>query len=144
MMTKKTAGLLVLACCMILAGCAQRSVYVGGPCEYADVAGKAVITAVGAPDPDEANCADKPRVVLFDFTPDDKRARNRFPNWGETGQRLTVAGGKNPPLEWLKANGVRLGAELICIRREILKGTCTPVIYDFPALDMTAAAKACR
>ena len=129
--------LLVLA-----AGCAERSV--GGPCAYEDTPGKAVITAVGGADPDEANCAREPRAVLFDFIPDKPRTRWRFPNWGTSGQRLTVAGGMNPPASWLRSQKVRVGAELSCVRREIVKGTCTPVVYEFPDLDMAAAAEACR
>lgn len=129
---------------LLLSGCADRSVYVGGPCEYSDIHGKAVITDVGGVDADEANCGNDPRAVLFDFTPDNPRARYQFPNWADKGQRLTVAGGKNPPAAWLRSQGLKPGAVFPCVRREIRKGTCTPVIYHFPDIDQNAAAGACK
>lgn len=142
----KRKALLAVALLAILAAaaCAERSVMVGGPCDYEDTPGKALVTAVGAPDPDEANCINQPRVVLFDFVPDKPVKSWRFPNWGLKGQRLQVAGGFNPSAKWLRGQGIKVGTELTCIRREIVKGTCTPVVWDFPELAMSAAAADCQ
>ena len=77
-------GVILLAA-LVLTGCqtGKRTepdgAIVGGPCEYEDVPGTATIVSVETADPAEANCANDPVAVIFDFTPDDAEAGSKLP-----------------------------------------------------------------
>ena len=117
---------------------------VGGPCEYVDIPGTARVVLVKEAAPIESNCKDAVEVI-FDFVPDNPAIIDDylFPNWEDTGQRLTVGGGMNPPKTWVLAQGLTEGSEHRCIRSEITKGTCTPVIFRFPEIDMKGWEENC-
>jgi len=107
----------------------------GGPCEYVDIEGVATITSISDPDSEG-------RVeVLFDFTPDDPAAAETylFPDWPDTDRHLTVGSGQNPTQEWIQEQGITVGGTLVCVRKEIITGTCTPVIFSFPELETPGA-----
>ena len=110
---------------------------VGGPCEYDEIHGTATITWTGDPVIDADNCKNAIEIK-FTFTPDDPSARNhyRFPDWSDENQRFTVGGGKNPPKNWAVSRGLMKGSSHECVRLEIINGTCTPVIFSFPDIDL--------
>ena len=118
---------------------------VGGACEYEDVAGIATIISVTEAPAEEYNCENNPVKVVFDFRPSYLLARllYMFPDMSDEGNALTIAGGANPAADWVAAQGLVVGSKHTCIRREIVSGTCTPVIFEFPNLDMEAAVEAC-
>ena len=118
---------------------------VGGACEYEDIAGTATIISVTEAPAEEYNCENNPVKVVFDFRPSYLLARllYMFPDFADEGNTLTIAGGANPPASWVEAQGIVPGAKLAAVRREIVSGTCTPVIYSFPDIDMDAAVEAC-
>ena len=126
----------------LLVGCAEQ---VGGPCTYVDFPGTCTITFVGPPEADASNCSNNPVQVRFDFIPADPGAREdyRFPNMADERQLLTVAGGANPPRAWVEAEGLTEGTRHACVRREITRGTCTPVLFEFTEVDTEAAAGQC-
>jgi hypothetical protein len=107
-------------------------------CEYVDIPGTATIVNVREPDPGASNCRNAGEIV-FRFTPDDPTAPERYliPDWPDTGQILTVGNGMNPPRSWVQDRGLRKGTIHRAVRREITRGTCTPVIFEFPDVDMT-------
>lgn len=117
---------------------------VGGPCEYLEIPGTAKIVSVKEAPSTESNCANAVQVS-FDFVPNDPAAVSsyRFPNWKDTGQHFIVGGGMNPPKVWVQERGLVEGSEHACVRSEITKGTCTPVIFSFPKIDMTGWDKYC-
>ena len=130
-------GIWLLAIFMILplSACRTSGNKVGGPCTYTDIPGTAVIQALEVPLPSEAGCYDPVRVV-FDFIPG-PGAGDKMGLLGElTAQRLTVGGGMNPSRIWADLKGLRPGKNIPCVRKEIDQGTCTPVVYTFPGLNM--------
>jgi hypothetical protein len=117
---------------------------VGGPCEYVDIPGIARVVSANEADPADFNCKNAVEVI-FDFIPDDPAAIDDylFPTSKDTGKRLTVGSGMNPPKTWVLEQGLTEGSEHSCIRREITKGTCTPVIFHFPDIDMNKWEETC-
>jgi len=107
-----------------------------GGCSYVQIEGLARIVSIAAPENDEYNCADAVKVT-FDFAPQDPAAVNHYfmPAWSDKGQHLTVLAGANPPRGWVLLQGLAEGSEHECVRNEITKGTCTPVIFEFPKTD---------
>ncbi len=117
---------------------------VGGPCEYTDIYGQATITEIREADPKAYNCKDAVEVI-FTFTPDDPQARNhyRFPGWPDNGLRFTVGAGMNPPKTWAQNRGLLKGTMHRCIRSEIIRGACTPVVFTFPDIDLAGWEDSC-
>lgn len=107
------------------------------------IPGWATITALRAPDPHSYNLAD-PVEVVFDFQPDDPRARDRYTMAvvGDHGHLLTVGAGANPSRRWVVRMGMTPGSRHRCMRRELLHGVGTPVVFEFPEIDAAALAAA--
>ena len=136
---------------LLSAGCASLSIgnvsegqRIGGACEYRRIDGWAVITGVTSADPDVHDCKDAVEVI-FTFAPDDPRAPrdDRFADTPDAGQHLRVGAGLNPSRAWVESKGLVKGAIHRCIRSEIIKGACTPVVFTFPELDMEGWQRAC-
>ena len=103
---------------------------VGGRCHYVAIAGTAVITSV-------ADDETRPGVrIIFNFNPDDPsvRSRYRLPTWVDQSNSLTIHGGMNPSRQWACRHKIAQGRTFRCNRREIVVGSCTPVIFEFPDL----------
>ena len=117
---------------------------VGGRCEYNDIQGRATINSVAVPDAGEDNCKNAVKI-MFTFTPDDVSAPDdyRFGEWPDTDRQFTVGAGKNPPKAWAESVGLVQGSTYKCVRSEIINGTCTPVIFSFPEIDLTGWEKEC-
>jgi hypothetical protein len=140
-----TLFFLLSACCASVAcGSDFGGHRIGGACEYQRIYGRATITDVRNADPDANNCKDAVEVV-FTFSPDEPSAPEhyRFADHPDTGQYLRVGAGMNPPRIWARRKGLVKGAAYRCIRSEILKGACTPVIFTCPDIDMEGWEKAC-
>ena len=119
--------------------------WTGGPCKYVETPGVAIIAAIEEPLPDEYNCPNNPVKVVFDFVPDDPDAAAdyRYPDRSDSGNRLTVSGGANPSSEWVQAEGLVVESAYPAVRKEIVRGTCTPVIFEFTELDYEAGSDMC-
>jgi hypothetical protein len=91
------------------------------------------------PGPYSYNLVDGVEVV-FNFEPDDPRARDRYtqPSVSDRGQLLTVGAGANPPRRWVRAMGLTPGSRHRCVRLELLRGVGTPVVFEFPEIDRAA------
>jgi hypothetical protein len=111
-----------------------ENLIVGGPCEYNEIPGVATIVSIKKADSSQTYCENTVEV-LFNFVPDDPTVEYKLPTWEDTNQRLQMSGGDNPPLKWIQRYGIMEGNTYICIRSEISKGCCTPVIFEFPDLD---------
>jgi hypothetical protein len=136
---------LLSACCATIAcGGASKGRKVGGACEYRHIYGRATITNVRVADRNANNCKDAVEVV-FAFSPDEPSAphRYRFADHPDTGRHFRVGAGMNPPRAWARSKGLVKGAVHRCIRSEILKGACTPVIFTFPDIDMQGWEQTC-
>jgi hypothetical protein len=136
---------LLSACCATIAcGGVSKGRKVGGACEYRHIYGRATITAIRVADRKANNCKDAVEVI-FTFSPDDPSApqQYRFADQSDTGRHFRVGAGLNPPRDWARRKGLVKGAVLRCIRSEILKGACTPVIFTFPEIDTQGWEKPC-
>jgi hypothetical protein len=126
------------------AGCGNTRV--GGPCLYTYTYGNAIIHYVSDPGPlDSANALTR-LEVRFDFHPDDPNARDRyqFPHNDDFNRRFTLHNGYDPCYLWLEAAGVTDSSTHRCARMEIVGGTCSPVVFEFTALDLASAYDSCR
>jgi hypothetical protein len=117
----------------------------GGQCVYDTIPGTATIQVI-APDTLSNRICDNAVIVYFVFAPADSSAPHRYkiPNWPDTDRRLLIADGKNPPSTWVEAEGLSIGSEHDCVRLEEIKGTCTPVIFEFSNIDYVGWTKYCE
>ncbi|HVP11021.1 MAG TPA: hypothetical protein VMV94_07520 [Phycisphaerae bacterium] len=111
----------------------------GGYCRYTGTPGVATITCVEAPEPGDLNCTNDPVAVIFDFQPDDPASGGL----AATGVRLTISEGENPPRQWAEGEGLIVGSQHACVRRDIEWGTCSPLLYEFPDVDYGAGIQLC-
>lgn len=136
----------VMVSVVLIIGCGEDDVSGpdGGSCNYTEILGVAVITSIQEPDSGSYNCMNGVKV-LFDFTPGDPTApqRYRFSEWPDTGQSLTVGAGANPAIEWVTSKNITAGNRYRCFRREITTGTCTPVLFEFKTIDFSDWADYC-
>ena len=112
---------------------------VGGLCEYVEISGTAKITSITEVS-GENTCVDA-MEVRFDFVPDDMEAVQNFNQAGY--QKITVGAGMDPSMEWVNQQGIEVGSEVKCIKKEITEGTCTPVIFEFSELDFSSWEQSC-
>ncbi len=102
---------------------------VGSSCEYADIPGSAELVKVY----DKSHSVE----VYLNFTPDDS-VSYRFPDMPDTNVMAYVCQGHKPRNpEWIKEQGLTVGSFHPCRRREITKGTCTPVLFELTDVDCT-------
>jgi len=111
----------------------------GGPCGYIDTSGTATIASVVAGDPNDLNCSNDPVVVTFDFEPDDPNNAKLAVN----GVQLRISEGVNPPREWVESEGLAVGSQHDCVRRDITTGTCTPLLFEFPKVAYETGIELC-
>lgn len=124
--------LLAALCWLSLStGCAAQEAgdsprRVGGPCEYRDVPGTCRVDKV---EPAGANPYGDGFRTLFTFLPES-------PSEPETsGLALKIGDGQDPTNRFLRENRIEPGRSLPCLRRVLVRGTCTPVVYTFPGLE---------
>ena len=109
---------------------------IGGPCEYHRYKGKAEIVSVrpkrmpgnGAPSYETFE-------VLFSFQSEEEIEES----WVRVEGRLhllTLANGWYPGLEFLRRYRIETGQDFDCHLKVITKGACTPMLFDFPDIDV--------
>lgn len=127
-------GLCILfSVALMTASCAEKKTpeirrVVGGPCSYKSYPGKAEVVSIKK--------ADDGYDVNFFFhsekTPKETYARVK----GKT-HRLLLMEGSRPRAGFLKKYGIETGKMLPCNLDVIAKGTCTPVMFKFPTVDLS-------
>lgn len=106
---------------------------VGGPCTYKLYAGKAQIVSV-------SQKQDNPAAfeIKFSFHPkkaiQEEYARVTGKQWS-----LVMNDFSDPPETFVKKYSIKPGKRFPCNMKVITKGTCSPVIFDFPTLDRDRA-----
>lgn len=143
MVTPKRFLAKALLLCGLLVSCGPM--IVGGPCKYDQIPGVAVVVSIEEQPASEGGGCSNPVRVVFNFVPDDPDATAgyRFPERSDDGHHLTVSGGFDPPSEWVQAEGLVVGSAYPAVRKEIVRGTCTPVIFEFTELDYEAGSDMC-
>jgi hypothetical protein len=111
---------------------------VGGPCQYKEYPGRAVIISVKKMD-----TLDRPNAttanayeVKFSFTPDEEIEEDWVRVEGKEHQ-LLLANSTFPRPGFLKKYGIEPGKCFECYVKVITRGTCTPVLFDFPTIDLS-------
>ena len=136
-MRHRSTGALLCAALLLLVACGDDSRGTpldGGNCEYVDHLGTITVVSTDPADPGGNNCRDAVEVV-FDFE-SAGTAGYVFPEWPDEGNRITVGDGKNPPAPWVTEKGLVPGSVHAAIRREIVIGTCTPVLFELTDLEL--------
>lgn len=106
----------------------KESPTTGRDCAYRDIRGIATITSISQDNPNKV-------VIKYDFKQLNK-VRYEFPKFSDKNIAFFVKGhGSFPPLSWVKAQKMKVGAKYNCIRREITSGACTPVVFAFPEFE---------
>ena len=110
----------------------------GGICTYEKFEGTAKIKSITPAPASEYNCPDKPYKIVFEFTPSNiaDRQKYRFTNFSDSAASMQINDGANPSHTWIKKNKIEVGKKYKCIRTELTKGTCTPVGFTFPELNL--------
>lgn len=109
----------------------------GGPCTYADFPGTATITAIAPLAEERHGLPYAGRSVTFTFAPDTPINGEPLYVPGNI-HHLTLAGGRAPGQRFVDHYKLRPGLSLPCRLRLIRKGTCTPVLFEFPGIDLTS------
>ena len=106
---------------------------VGGPCTYKQYEGKAQIVSVSQKQDNPATFE-----IKFSFHPkktiQEEYARVTGKQWS-----LVMNDFSDPPEAFVKKYGIKPGKRFPCQMKVITKGTCSPVIFDFPTLDRDRA-----
>ncbi|GAB7078354.1 hypothetical protein [Megalodesulfovibrio paquesii] len=113
-----------------------QGVMTGGACQYDEFPGQATIEAVAPqaePRPDLPYAA---LSVTFSFVPDSP-VRSELYEPGKL-HHLSLAGGRPPGERFVTAHDLHRGRTLPCRLRIIRQGTCTPVLFEFPGIDLTS------
>jgi len=130
------AAACVLAVFPLLPGCDEQ--ITGGPCQYRGFSGTATIRSV-TPDPAANRDCENDVIIVFDFAPDDPGDVDlyRFPQWPDTGRVFELISGGSVPDGWAQKEGLVPDSRHKCIRSEIRIGTCTPLMFEFPDVDVS-------
>jgi len=136
LLTAAPVSVLVLSAA--LAGCSSDPITPGGPCFYTNFPGTATIRTVTPDTSSDRNC-DNAVIIIFDFAPDDSTAvdRYRFPAWPDTGRTFDLISVGSIPDSWVDKEGMTPGSEHQCVRQEIRRGTCSPLIFEFSDVDVS-------
>ena len=118
-------ALLLLWCLLLEPGCQTNAQpqRVGGPCEYRDVPGSCRIESI---EPAGPNVYGEGFRTQFAFVPDSAAGG---PSARGT---LSIGDGQDPTRRYLEANRIEVGREYPCIRKLLLRGTCSPQVFVFP------------
>jgi len=111
---------------------------VGGQCRYRDYPGTATI--ISTMKAEEAKVVGGPSYqaheVRFTCVPDGKVTEAFAQDHGRE-QILRLANSWAPGPKFLTKYGIEPGKHFPCIMRVIQTGTCTPIIFDFPTIDLS-------
>ena len=116
---------------------AERHV-VGGPCEYNAYRGHARILSIHEKEV-QAKTGGPSNVVYevkFSFTPDEEIKESYGQVEGKE-YLLLMNNSSYPGPGFLKKYGIKPGKCVKCYLKVITRGTCTPVLFDFPNIDLS-------
>jgi len=105
---------------------------VGGQCEYQRYEGRAEITSLRKT-VDHQNQADERYEVKFRFFPD-RMIKESFAQVEGREFQLEINRSPDISLGQIKKYGIQTGRFFDCTLKVITRGTCTPVLFEFPSL----------
>lgn len=102
---------------------------VGGACEYKHYKGEAQITSVKQRQDNQATYD-----VRFSFHPQES-IQEAFAKTENKQWSMVQDDFSSLQQNFLTKNGIKTGKRYPCIMKVITKGTCTPVLFEFPTID---------
>lgn len=127
------------------ASCAEEDP-AGTGCRYLYSDGTIAITGIEAAPATVNRCERDPVVVRFTFEPDDPASRRcardeQVPL--EARWRFTIGDGKAPPRSCIDGAAITVGSRLRVRRRDIVSGSCTPVLFAFDSQLVSSCLAQC-
>jgi len=112
----------------------DREHIVGGPCEYKSYSGTASIVSIKEDDSSHG-AVEKKYEIRFTFQPDGVISES----FAETeGKKYTMLDKfSNPDQEFIRRHNINEGGKLPCVMKVIVRGTCTPVLFEFPFFEQS-------
>lgn len=105
--------------------------HVGGECEYKQYEGTAQIVSFERLD-DSSEERYKVQFLFHSSEP----IREAFAAVKDKRYSLLMDDFSHPPIAVIRSNGIEVGAQYSCFMKVITHGTCTPVLFEFPTLDL--------
>lgn len=102
---------------------------VGGECEYKTYRGTAEIVSIT-----QRPEAPKEYEVRFSFLAKEP-VQEEFARVEGREYLLLLSNGSYPKADFLATYGIAVGKRFDCSMKVITKGTCTPILFEFPTLD---------
>jgi hypothetical protein len=110
----------------------QKEFLLGGPCEYKRYEGHARIVSITKQISLHAKLNDR-YEVKFIFIPL-QEIKESFAATERKEFLLTLADSSYPGPKFLDKYGIQVGKVLACYMKVIVKGTCTPILFEFPSI----------
>jgi hypothetical protein len=117
----------ILGC---LAGAPQSPPLVGGHCEYRDYIGIAEIVSVNKVSSATEGIHDEYEVKYI-FRPREE-IQEEFAQAKTKVFQMLDAGGANPTGSFIERHDLKPGKQVECTLKVIIRGTCTPMLFEFP------------
>jgi len=105
---------------------------VGGQCQYKQYEGHAKITSITKRSGSDSYLKER-YEVKFSFTPDQKIKETYAQTEGKD-FLLLLSNSSYPGPKFLEKYGIEIASILKCNMKGIIKGTCTPIIFEFPSI----------
>jgi hypothetical protein len=109
-------------------GSLEKHFRVGGQCEYRSYKGRGKIVSIAKKD------GAKGYEVKFFFNPDEE-VKEEFARTEGREFLLLPSNTLYPGPNFLKNHGFKVDGFFDCTLRVIIKGTCTPVLFEYPFID---------
>ena len=126
----------VFSCCAMDKPAERR--VVGGLCDYKAYRGHAKILSIHEKElpPKLGGPSNVVYEVKFSFTPHEE-IKERYGQVEGKDYLLLLANSSYPGPGFLKKYGIEQGKCFECYLKVITRGTCTPVFFDFPTIDLS-------
>jgi hypothetical protein len=123
-------ALMILHCSL---AAASTPPIVGGSCEYKHYKGTAEVVSVTLIGSGEETLQDEYEVKCV-FHPREE-IKEQFAQATTKEFLLFGHNGQNPRRHFIEQHGIRVGKQIECVLKVIIRGTCTPVMFEFPWAD---------
>lgn len=110
----------------------------GGPCEYKQYKGKATIVAIRKKEMPEnyGRPSYESYEVKFSFFSEEE-IKEAYVKVKEREYTMMLNNSSYPGPKFLEKYEIKAGKSFECYLKVIIKGTCTPVLFDFPTIDLS-------
>ena len=112
---------------------------VGGPCEYNEYKGKATIVSVCRKEREKSRGGSPYEnfEVKFSFCSEEEIKESFATKVEGREYTLMLTNSWHPGPKFLEKYGIEAGKTFDCYLKVITKGACTPILFDFPTIDLS-------